>query len=314
MAKPTRTTVSLPLPLSEQFHAVCKHRSLSTSAGFRAAVEHFVQLFGADHRQKSGAQKMAHEVLESTQFFSNPYQQTMALWRLARTQGQLDSIGSFRLELDAWSADIYLMKVLSELLKDFDERDSFFTITNLAFWRGAGPGGHLLNEPGSQSDHEFYLQAQKAAVSKGLRIHRIFLIDREDRDGIEAHLAPHLKFQEELEEHYKGKVTVSFLANGRLQDLIRRFGHFAYVRRRLESQAGTVSSAEDAGTLIVEPAYDPMAVIRSLRFIFSRGSGNEDPITSYYLDRFQQAASMSTPIQKIHEWLGDLNNEPRRAE
>ena len=104
----------------------------------------------------------------------NPYQRLAAALRLSRTAKQVRQIGDFDLLLDAHPADIYLLRVLTELLHKLDEHDEFLVVTNLRFWRDNSSPGGFVAEAAS------YLAAQQAAIGRGMRLCRIFLLSPED--------------------------------------------------------------------------------------------------------------------------------------
>jgi hypothetical protein len=288
-AKPAkhRTTVSLPRDLYERFKTAWRAKGLTPPDAFREAVAHFLRSLESEGKEAIGAKSQAQKVLAvfTEEAFANPYQELLAAWRLARTQQQIDGIASTRLDLDAWPADIYLMKVLSELLRKFDERDQFFVVTNLSFWG-----------ENTAFDH-FYLLAQEDAISRGMTLHRIFLLSDAETKNVPEGLRTHLDFLQRVKnaEGVKNtdRVKVEFVSSKDLKEDLLRYGHYACIRRRVDGTRNVRDLGTDAGCLVVEPAYDATQRITRLRFVCSRGTGDQDTETRFYIDRFQQLANKS---------------------
>jgi len=291
-----RTTVSISEDLHPRLDQVVKSQNLSVLDGIREAIKQYVEGFEVGCGIGNG--RAAHgirQIAEVSRTFKNPYQDILANWRVSRTLRQLDAVASYRLDLEAWPAEIYLMKVLTEVMRRLDSRDEYLTITNLRFWRDT----MLAGRTGSDCTYEhFYLKAQEEAVSLGMRLHRIFLICADELESDAYILVPHKCFLERMAKKYPGQVKVEFVRCSNLNDWLLRFGHFACVRRRDQLNSKNTSN-RDCGCLVVEPMYDATARMTSLRFLCSRGSGDEDSETNFYIDRFGQAASISQTLRDL---------------
>jgi hypothetical protein len=292
-----RTTISVPDDLYEHLESSAKLEKISTNAAIRAAVREYVEARkGAKSNGLTNAVDEARQTMAVTRRFTNPYQDLVASWRLSRTLRQLDGVASYRLDLEAWPAGIYLMKVLAELMRKFDDRDEFLTITNFRFWNAETSTSAADVEP---TYEHFYLKAQEDAIQNGMRLHRIFLVTADDLKTPARMLQPHREFLARVRRAHADRVQVSYVECASLQDGLRQFGHFACVRRYWKSGAAVEPVAGACGCLIVEPMYDALARITTLRFVFSRGPGDADPDTKFYIDRFAQAARMKHDLERI---------------
>jgi hypothetical protein len=116
------------------------------------------------------------------------YQKMVAAWRLARAQRQIQQVAASQIEIDMWPAEIYLLKMLTELFQSLGSRDQLCVVSNLHFWSVRGDERSLLT-PDLQAH---FLAAQEQAVRAGLRLHRVFLLRRDDINANE--LTRHVRF------------------------------------------------------------------------------------------------------------------------
>ena len=318
-AAPQRSTVSLPKDLYWRFQEEIARRRFSTiNEAYADAIETWLR-HQSDPRQPGASVQIreqilseARTVLDSVSRLDNHYQNVLATWRLARTLRQIQAIGNRRLDLEAWPADIYLSKILSELMRALDGNDEYCTITNSSFWGG-------IDEDVKAADHPFLL-AHEQAVDRGLRVSRIFLLEEGDvrrfaesrtttdeSDRTRRELERHWKFQTRMDVRFPGRVHTAFLFAKDLHQALSRYGHFALIRRWSE-QNDSQDSRADLGCMIVEPNYGLTGMITNLRFIFSLGPGDSDPDTSFYIDRFAQARTLSEPIAGL---FSDTLNDRR---
>src|SRR5262249_47874325 len=125
--RPYRTTVSLSPETGIRLMTVAKRENASPMHLMQRAIEAYL-----DSEDPQGgkvkATEIARRLVGSTRIFENPYQDLVAHWRLCRTDRQLGDIAAYQFDLEAWSADIYLMRILSELLSRYDSRDVFLTL------------------------------------------------------------------------------------------------------------------------------------------------------------------------------------------
>ena len=102
----------------------------------------------------------------------------------------------------------------------------------------------------------------------------------------------HKKFLGDLQENFRDRVAVRyrlFEDPKKVEDAEKKFGWFACVRRRTAITAGDPIAAADEECLVIEPDFSESKTV--LRLFFSRGPGNDDSVTSPYLDRFALAYS-----------------------
>ena len=236
--------------------------------------------------------KRAVEVVETVKKLGpNPYQDMFATWRLARTLSQLQAIGLGNLELEAWPAEVYLLRILTEILETLGPQDEFLVVTNLRFWNYAAPSGVL----GEYSTG--YLSAQSAALKRGMRLFRVFLLSKTQMAADLPRLETHRKFLRDAKEE-NAQIDVAYveLDDKEIEDAIHGM-HFACIRRR-EGKDPLSSRDQDNGRLIVEPVYRGTR-ISSLRLVFSPGEPHEDANSRFYIDRFFQAALVSKSLEKL---------------
>jgi hypothetical protein len=298
MSKPYRTTLSLPAETGSQLEELARSEDASVLQIIRAALNRYLAAHEVPEPSGSEAAREARSIIHITREFNNPYQELVGSWRVTRTHRQLQAIGHYQLDLDAWSAETYLMKILTDLIHNLDENDDFLTITNTRFWsETATPRktGFL----GRESEH-FYLGAQREAIAKGMRLHRVFVISEQNMDENRNVLRKHRDFLESFSGDLRGRVNVGVVTiPDNLDEALRHYGHFACLRRGRGADSASLAEGSDDGCLIVRPMYDAAARITSLRFIFSRGAGNRDADTKFYIDRFREAENDSDSIDKV---------------
>jgi hypothetical protein len=293
-ADPQRTTVSLPKDLFWRFQeAVARRRVPTSNEAYAQAIRSWLQQpSSTDGAIPDDFTHNAEVILESVGELENPYQKTVAAWRIRRTRRQITGIQSRRLDLDAWSADVYLTRILSELIREMGPDNEYCTITTLSFWEH-------LDEDAVTADHPF-LAAQEEAVLNGMRIHRIFLLNDDLKDPRAVReLQRHQQFAAEVSKSAPGKVRVGYVRSNEGKALLSAFGHFALIRRWSAFSSDVKSTDSDGGCMVVEPNYNAAGRITSLRFLFSDGPGNRDPDTKFYIDRFLRAASSSADLSEL---------------
>ena len=226
----------------------------------------------------------------------NPYQDMVARWRLDRTLRQMSDLAAYRLELDAWPADIYLLRVLTELHQRLGALDEFLVVTNLQFWHDAtAPKDSSFLAPESGS---LYLAAQEQAVVNRMRLYRVFLVDPTVRN--QCGLRQHREFLERVTaKEPLLDVKVHFREFDDLDNAKLHLGHFAVIRRRKQPGTQLGQNDADGGCMVVEPVYYAAGKISHLRLLFSRGSGHEDANVKFYIDRFFNAAEGSKSIEVL---------------
>ena len=293
---PDRTTLSLSAELGERLRTVAEASGVSVIDAVRAAVQQYVELEGVkESSSQAAAIRQARKVLDLNKRLLNPYQSMVAAWRLRRTEEQIDDIASARIELEAWPAEIYLMRILTELLEKLTDRDEFLTTTNLPFWDGADSPS--MSFFGSETAGH-YLATQEEAIARGMRLHRVFIL--RDDEAESRRLRQHQEFlYRSTEEISRSRPSgYRIFTRDQIEDARFHIGHFACIRRISETSDAR-SGEPDGGALIVEPVYDVRQRISHLRLLFSRGSSRDDARVKFYVDRFCQAAQCATSIESL---------------
>jgi hypothetical protein len=310
---PYRTTLSLTNETGGKLKARAKQMGMTPLQAVRLAVEQFVADARAGDDERSGAaNRHALSLANLTQRFENPYQEILAAWRMSRTRHQItDLMTGFRLDLDAWPAEIYLLRVLTELLHTLGRGDEFLVITNVGFWLHASAAeageaaatevspstpfrSHLVLKPASAAQHQ-YLAAQRQAVARGMRLSRLFLLSQDEWQYGTRGLDVHRRFVQDMDDDERSRVRLRCRRVDDMDAAIAYIGHFACIRRVANDSPLFSPSHPDAGALVVEPVYKGRH-IRQLRLLLSRGeSGSHDP-TRDYLARFFAAADEATTI------------------
>ncbi len=237
----------------------------------------------------------AKELIETFRLLSSghPYQASVARWRLARTAQQINGIMRCDLRLDALPAEVYLTRALGELHADLGAQDEFLVVTNLRFWEDFS-GTFLEAEAGN------YLQAQKSAIARGMRLLRVFLLSHQDASVQLKKLKAHFDFIGEVGQ--PGEVEVRFVQCGdhkELGDAIQHIGHFACIRRRSRRSPSLGSVEPDEGCLVVEPLYSVPGRVRELRLLFSKAPSHEDETVRPYVSRILQVANNARPLKEF---------------
>jgi hypothetical protein len=277
---PFRTTLSMRQEWGQRLDAIARSQQMSTMDAARLAVQRWVLFHEAV--KDPGVAEHAQRVLEHSLELRNPYQRMVATWRLARAEHQVADIAHSSLDLEAFSAEVYLVRVLTELLDGLGEHDEFLTTTNLGFWHAAG--GSFMGPERSG----LYLAAQTRAIDRGMKLHRVFLLDKQQINSPD--LQQHHAF---VERHRSNKhVHVEYKECVNVDEGVSQFGHFACIRRRLT----TSDDLEDEGCLIVEPVAFPTTL---LRMLFSSGASRNDRRTKFYVERFFSAAQGAVSLDRI---------------
>lgn len=294
---PARSTLSLSDDLGVRIASVADDLKISLMEATRLAVQHYVSFYeAAAHSAPKSASTPAQKIIGNVlNLNTNPYQDLVAAWRLRRTERQVGQIVASELKLDAWPAEVYLLRVLTELLRELDEHDEFLVVTNLRFWTEFSGSGDTLG-----TESAAFLAAQQEAIGRGMRLLRLFLLSPEDCNERRETLRPHYEFARCCAEKHPDRVALRFLSCDEIDDAILRIGHFAAIRRRDHQGAGLPAPEGDKGCLVVEPLYcAPGKKIKELRFLFSRGASHEDAVVQHYLDRVLQAAGKAEPLAKL---------------
>jgi len=310
-----RTTLSLDPNLANRLRKFALQERLSETEAARRAVE--LGLPPLKLQGPGSAGFHARQLLSLVGPMSNPYQDFAASWRLDRARRQLAEISTFALDLDAWSAELYLLRILAELLHQFGPDDEFLTVTNLDFWSEAYPrsgdaeGDHFLGHIGAPGDPgvpiraeppsrsalsrdsaAHYLTAQKEAIFRGMRLSRLILLSPKELKERTGDLLIHKRFLDEVRAHEAGRFSSRATVQYKVVDEIarERIGHFACIRRLKSVDRLSTPLERDDGCLVVEPEYRA-GVISNLKLLFSRGSSShDDPRVKFYIDRFFQAS------------------------
>lgn len=298
--KSFRTTLSIDGEYEAKLEHLAEVRGISVGEVIRTAVRHYLESEQATQSGRSSATEQARKLIEISRGLNNPYQKLVGSWRLSRTERQLSDIAGLRVELDVWPAEIYLLRVLTELLQKFGPHDEFLVVTNLQFWHdAASPSPSSFFGPESAG---LYLSAQGEAIARGMRLHRVFLLSDEDLRLRTCGLKQHRRFVTDLRKHYpqhSEHVQVRYKSFPSIDDARMRIGHFACIRWRNTPGTSLPASEPDEGCLIVEPVYYAPGKISHLRLLFSNGPSHTDPVVKFYLDRFLQAADGSEPVENI---------------
>jgi hypothetical protein len=286
---PFRTTLSLPLELGQQIESIANRRGVSLVEVAREAIEHHVRIQNAEEAEKPGDPVvLARRILEDATRLENPYQALVASWRLSRAQRQVEGIAASKLEIDLWPGEIYLLRILTELLQNLEARDSMYVVSNLHFWKH-GDGSLLTRD---STTH--YLTAQEQAIRRGIRLRRVFLLGPAETNAPE--LLAHAEFLRRARSVAADseQVSVKFRVFDNVENALLQYGHFACLRR-----LGTEAEPVDEGCMVAEPIYYGPAKQVHLRLLFSRGSGTADALTKSYIDRFLQADEGARPIEEL---------------
>ena len=275
-----RTTISLGQELGQRLAAVATAEGLSAMEAVRRAVSDYVEFREAASVARDGMAAGALRILQASRKLDNPFQQLVAHWRLARTDRLFEEIAAFRGDLDAWPAEVYLFRVLTELLQPLGANDELLIVSNLGFWSSSASSG---DSSIGRAFSGVYLAAQEEAVSRGLVLHRVFLLAEHERSSDE--LTQHREFLTRVQRQYPNQVRVEMRVFDNLAEARMRLGHFAVIRRGYDK-----ATKIDEGCMVVEPVYYGSSENIHLRLRFSRGSGEKDQDTRFYLDRFSQAA------------------------
>jgi hypothetical protein len=298
-----RTTLSIRGNLAELLKKRARDEDLKPIQAVRRAIDKWlhepnVQPEGGTGRDRTAATE-ARELINAAAAFDNPYQEIVAAWRIARTRSQVAGISGHHLELDAWNAEDYLLRVLREVIDSLGSSDEMLILSNTAFWcaasSAANPFGH---ESASR-----YLNAQQQRIAEGMGLCRILLVSEDDLVNHRDILVQQKTFLREAAVTEPGRVKVQckvYPTRDILSAARESLGHFALVRRRATPITEVPSREPDQGALIVEPVYYDRESnrITRLRFRFSRGSSHEDPIFREYLNQFFEVAN-SPSIEAI---------------
>lgn len=287
-----RTTLSLPEDLHAGLEKFAAERGISFLGGVRLALRQVVESsFGNDSSNPTVL--VLRQLAEIDRSFANPYQSFIARWRLERVLRQLEEISAFKFDLEVWPAEIYSLRVLTELHQGFTEKDEFLVVTNLNFWHETGFFG-----PESSG---LYLAAQEAAIARGLRLVRVFLLTDDDITSHKECLRAHGRFLSGIRNRYPSllkNVSVRFKRCSNIDDGLLQIGHFACVRRRNTPSKQLPSRDPDEACVVLEPVYQRRR-LSHLRFLFSRGSSQDDPAIKFFVDRFLQAEADSRPVEEL---------------
>jgi hypothetical protein len=288
-----RTTLSLTSDIRFQLENLARHRGTTVVSAIRQAVEQYVAT--EERLAVSSAASQAHALLGVTAGLSNHYQDQLAAWRMERTANQVGQIAQhYRLSLRVDPPEIYLLKVLTELLRQLGDGDEFLVVTNLEFWHNAASleqSGFLAPESAGH-----YLTAQREAISRGMRLYRVFLLG----EGVHRScLEQHYRFLADVRGKHASRadhVKVHFKTFRDVRDARRRIGHFACIRR-VNSKTDSFPAQEDRGSMVVKPAYRA-EMIETLEFFFSGNPAHAAELT-FHLNQFFQVAEGSRSIDEL---------------
>jgi len=266
-----RTTVTFPPDL---YDSLASH-STPMNDMVVEAVRHWIdagRLAGDNHVAKR-VRDLWKAIVEAEDF-KNPYQKLAVNWRAQRVVQQIEGIRSVRrLNLEAFSAEVYLMRVIEELMSDLKEGDVYCTVTNVPFWRGTS------NERQGVNNADLFLRAQEAAVGRGMQLKRVFLILSDDNtELVKGEMKRQRCFQKRLEQIPNARAETGFYHVNHLgrDSAITEYGHFGLVRKE--------SNGNEC--MVIQPIYQGEQ-IRNLEIIFSEGSGFQDHDTRKYINQFE---------------------------
>ena len=283
-----RTTLSVEREIWEALERQAERDRMSPMDAARAALAQYVELGDSETAALQQAAAIVRDVRRIGPR-SNPYLDFVASWRIGRTAEQVQGLANSAFELDMWPAQVYLVNVLRDLLRNFGEQDEFLVITNLKFWEQFGPPGSEMRGEANR-----YLQAQQDAVERGMRLLRIFLLDETDDD-----LDQHAEFAESCKTASEFvQVKAMRFSSAEFKLARDRFGHFACIRRRKDHGLELPSPEPDLGSLVVEPVA-PFGRITRLRFVFSRGPSEQDPAVHRFVTTFMEAARSAKPLKDL---------------
>lgn len=286
-----RTTITLRADVYSDLKKRSLERGFSTvNDAVTDAVE--MWLLATPSTRDNHALQNARQIAALAAQLTNPYQILAAEWQLRGIRLQMTDIQAYRLDLDAGPNRIQMMKLIAEMMYYLNQQDEFWALTTTFFWR-------QLDEDPPAAQHP-YLLAQEAAVARGMRLHRIFVIADEDftaTEYLKAEVSRQLWFQERLDQQYPGRVETAYVRASDLSPNLRT-RHFGLIRR-LAKQG---PDAPDEGCVLVTPQYTTTG-ITELRLTFSEGSSIADPRTLFAFVDFRTAAEASADIRVLAKEL-----------
>jgi hypothetical protein len=315
-ADEVRTTLSIRGDLGSRLNAIARAGRLTPLQVVRRAIEEWVELTEREGAPAIGKERSAlaegREMLSEMRGFRNPYQEIVAAWRLKRTRSHVAAIAGHHLELDAWNAEDYLLRVLRELTDRLGERDEVLILSNATFWNAADSPNAA--SPFGHDSATRYLAAQEAAIGRGVGLSRVLLLSRDELFSRFASLEQQRQFLEQARRTAGAHVRVCcrIYPDAAVREAARAaLGHFALIRRRATAITEVPSRDPDVGAMIVEPVYlnqDSSRIVK-LRFQFSRGPGDGDPIVREYVNHFFEADRGAVPIDTLRGHDGQYRLE-----
>jgi hypothetical protein len=290
-----RTTAAFSKQLYASLVASAKRRGVSVNDVICDAADHWIE--AEMLAEESEVAKQVQAIWQKVrQGFANPYQDLIAHWRTERTWRQIEELATRRLKLDAFPANAYLIRAIGEIIQQLGPHDFFGAVTNIRYWRDVDDAGILADR---------YLQLQRDAVVRGMRLHRIFLLVKDDelpdRLRLNEEIKRQIAFQKSLES-FGEQVKTSYLDLRPIDrdKALMEYGHFAILMRSVERDRSlpSVSHDESGACAIIRPAYAGDQ-ITDLNFFFSDGPCRLNPETDDYFSRFDIFASRSEPIEKL---------------
>lgn len=255
------------------------------------AIQQFVE-FEELVARGSETPEQARRLVQISGRFDNPYQHLLAKWRIGRAETQADSISQHHFELDVSPPEVYLLRILTAVLEELGAQDEYLVVTTGNFWHNAS-GADSIRSRGSKSATD-YLDAQIDAISRGMRLYRVILLDgKNDSED----LVLHEKFFRDVRTKFPEYANNVQVNTRDVKDLKSPSRPFACVRRRSTPGAGVPAEGPDEGCLIVEPHYSPADTISDLRFVFSNGPSHDDVRVRDYVERFLAAMDGSVSVE-----------------
>ena len=291
-----RTTLSIRGEFGLRLSDVARRKNMSSLEVVRKAVEEYVAAAETAERDREAGRTAAMEAAEIVRLspaLPNPFQDVVATLRLARATHQMQEISDNHLELEAWDADDYLLRILTELVDKLTPADEFLVVSNLRFWSSAaGPESKAFTNKSALR----YLDSQRQAVEAGMALHRIILLTTEEVSG--KCLEIHQEFLNNFSENPAVRIErVEYPDANSLQTARNSIGHYAYIRRRDAPVTAVPSREPDLAALVVEPEYfEGTNTINKMHFRFSRGPSHTDRTFKKYIEGFQLAAGKATSV------------------
>lgn len=282
---PLRTTVSLRSETARRLDRAATTRKKSAMDLIREAVEQFLDTEPTtEDPGEHSAMAQAAKLVAATRGLTNPYQDIVGAWRLARTVRQMYEIRGFGFVLDVYPPEQYLLNLMSQLFQRFGPLDEFLVVTDIPFWTAASV--QVSHRAAGSEPATMHLEAQKNAIAEGMGLTRVFQLASANNLRDPA-IESHRQFLLDL-KRAGHPVDVRY----RIIKGLGKPGHprqspFACIRRRHVANERLSRLSRDNGCLVIEPVYeDGFKAIRDLRFLFSHGSGHDDLDVKPYLDRF----------------------------